>query len=255
MTVPGSFAEIVSTFWLVGAVFLRIGSAFFFAPGYGEQSVSIRVRLAVALAFSAVIAPVQAPFLPESPPGISQMIEFASLEILIGLFIGIIARGMIFLLEKTGVIISQSISLSQMLGNVGTPMPVISHLLVSVGLALIFSTSLANQMLYSLALSYNITWPEISDVVSYFAQKKIEFITFITGKSVKLASGVIALIFVYNLFIGFSNKAMPQLMVSFIGIPFVSLMSIMFLQQHGELLLEIWQNSAASILMLPFESQ
>ncbi|MGJ8603544.1 MAG: flagellar biosynthetic protein FliR [Marivita sp.] len=250
----GFLDEISGQIWLVFAVFLRIAPAISLAPGYGESYVSVRVRLAVAGFLSIAAAPVLQPHLPATQLEGSALFIFALREITIGSFIGIMARGMIFLLEKAGTIISQTVSLAQMLGNAAAPMPVISHILTTTGIAILYSTSLADQMLYAFVASYFVELLNIQDLWGYFAAKITELVNFIFNNAVVLASGFASLFFVYYLCIGFINKAMPQFMVSFIGIPFVALLSMYFLHQHFELLLTVWQDKALSILMMPFEA-
>jgi flagellar biosynthetic protein FliR len=240
--------------WLIGAVFLRIGPALSMAPGYGETFVSPRVKLVVALLFSAAAAPVLEPYLPQGRLAGRALVVFVLLEITIGFFIGLVSRGIIFLLQKAGAVISQSISLAQMLGNTAEPLPVMSHVLTTAGLAILFSTSLANQMLFGFVLSYTVSIPSLDEITGYSAEKITELMNYLFNHGVVLASGVASALFVYYLVIGFINKAMPQFMVSFIGIPFVALYSIYFMQQHSELLLRVWQEKALIILMMPFES-
>ncbi|MCL3881692.1 flagellar biosynthetic protein FliR [Marivita sp. GX14005] len=249
----GVFNEIAGQIWLVAAVFIRIAAALSMAPGYGEKSVSVRVRLPIAFFLSLAIAPVVEPYLPERPPDGREMALFLLRETGFGLFLGLCARGIVFLLEMTGTVISQTISLAQMLGTATEPMPVISHILTVTGLALIFTTSLGDQIIYAFVASYYAELPSWSDLVSHFAKTTTALLDFLFRNAVLLGSGFIGLFFVYYLFIGFVNKAMPQFMVSFIGIPFVALFSIYFLLAHGELLLTVWQEKARTILMMAFE--
>lgn len=253
--IEGTFTELMSQFWLVAAVFLRIGPAFSLAPGYSETYVSARVRLSVALCFSAVLAPALEPHLPKEALTGADLLKFTLRETTVGFFIGLMSRGMIFLLEKAGAIISQTISLSQMLGNATTPMPVVSHILTTTGLAILFSTTLADQMLYSFAAGYSLQSPSIATLTGFFAAKTTELVNYIFNHGVFLSAAFLSLMIVYYLFVGFINKAMPQFMVSFIGIPFVALFSIHFLYQHHELLLETWQEKTRLILMMPYEAR
>ncbi|PWL34733.1 flagellar biosynthetic protein FliR [Marivita sp. XM-24bin2] len=247
-------AEFSDQFWLIGAVFLRIGPAFYLAPGFGENYVSVRIRLAAALVFAAAISPVLEPHIPAVRPAGAEFLVFMLRETATGLFIGLFGRGMIFLLEQAGTIISQSISLAQMLGNATEPIPVIGHFLVTTGIAILYSTSLADQMLYAFAASYTAQLPSPELLASFFASKITSLVNLVFTQAVVLSSGFLSLMFVYYLCIGFINKAMPQFMVSFIGIPFVALFSIYFLYLHFDLLLDVWQEKALSILMMPFVS-
>ncbi|MFP7569306.1 flagellar biosynthetic protein FliR [Marivita sp. S2033] len=247
-------SELTDQVWLVFAVFLRIAAAISLAPGYGESYVSARVRLIIALFLSVAIAPVLQPYLPAESLEARDLFFFAIKEVSFGIFIGLFARGIVYLLELAGTMISQTVSLSQMLGNATEPMPVMSHILTVTGLALIFSTTLDDQIVYAFAASYFVELPIWAEIWGYFAEKSSELLNFLFVNAVVLSSGFISLFFVYYLFIGFVNKAMPQFMVSFIGIPFVALYSIYFLQIHHELLLTVWRERALTILMMPFES-
>jgi flagellar biosynthetic protein FliR len=108
-------------------------------------------------------------------------------------------------------------------------------------------------MLYGFAAGYTAQWPAWSELGGYFAATITSMMNFIFNHAVVLSAGFGSLMFVYYLCIGFINKAMPQFMVSFIGIPFVALFSIYFLHQHSEFLLTVWQDKALTILMMPFE--
>jgi flagellar biosynthetic protein FliR len=98
--IDGFFAEMSNQIWLVAATFLRIGPAFYLAPGFGERYVSVRVRLSVAGMFAVAIAPVLAPHVPATVPAGAELLKFGLLETTIGVFIGLMSRGIIYLLEK-----------------------------------------------------------------------------------------------------------------------------------------------------------
>ena len=250
----GFIDEVMGHFWLVAAIFLRMGPAISLSPGFGESFVSTRIKLATALTFSVAVAPVAEPYLPDIALSGTSLFWFVLIETLIGFFLGIMARATIILLEKAGAVISQSVSMAQMLGNATEPMPVIGHVLMTAGLAFFFSTSLVDQMLHAFAASYIAEIPSLSDILAYFARQVTRALNFVFNHGVVLASGFMSLFFVYYLCIGFINKAMPQFMVSFIGIPFVALLSIYVLHQHSELILTVWQDKAMTLLRMPFES-
>ena len=67
----GALAELLgltqTLLWQGFVTFLRVGPALSLLPAFGEQSVPMRVRLALALAFTAIAAPAVAP-VPNDPP-------------------------------------------------------------------------------------------------------------------------------------------------------------------------------------------
>ncbi|SHH64298.1 flagellar biosynthetic protein FliR [Marivita hallyeonensis] len=250
----GLLNDVTIELWYVFAVFLRIGPAMASAPGFGHNLVPVRSRLLTGLMLSAALAPVVQESLPATPPEFDKLARFILFETMIGLFFGLIARSVLHLLEMAGMMISQSVSLSQMLGNTVEPMPVISHILTVSALAIIFSTSLANEILVSFVLTYELEIPSVSDALAFAAMTWTKLINYIFVQAFVLASGFISIFLIYYLAIGFSNKALPQLMVSFIGIPFVSLYSIYLLLKHSEPILSVWQQKALQILEMPMSA-
>ncbi|MFP7674694.1 flagellar biosynthetic protein FliR [Marivita sp. S0852] len=228
MMIEGLTQELNSQLWLVYAIFLRVGPAISLMPGYGEKSVPPQVKVMLALFLSSAAAPILEPFLPPEPPLGKELLYFTVRETTVGFFLGLISRGALFLLQKAGAVISQSVSLSQMLGNAVDPMPVISHILTVSGLALFFTTPLSDHAIFALLSSFHLDLSSLSNLWGFFAENVIALISYVTERGITLSAGFIALFSIYYLFTGFTNKAMPQFMITFIGIPFVSLLSIFF---------------------------
>ncbi|MFA5538798.1 MAG: flagellar biosynthetic protein FliR, partial [Gemmobacter sp.] len=69
--------------WAGFLVFVRVGAMMALLPAFGEQMVPPRVRLVVTLAFTAVVAPVVFPALPDAP-GVLAVLA----EAVVGLMLG-----------------------------------------------------------------------------------------------------------------------------------------------------------------------
>ena len=83
-------------------VFLRVGAAMAVLPAFGEQVVPMRVRLALTLAFTLIVAPAVAPetlALAERPNG---WIRALATEVLTGLILGIGLRLFVHALQTAG---------------------------------------------------------------------------------------------------------------------------------------------------------
>ena len=103
-------------------VFLRVGAAMALMPAFGEQLLPMRVRLALAVAFTLIVLPALGPALPVA--GFSPAL-FA--EVLIGLLLGVMLRLFVLALQVAGTMIAQSISLSQLFGGTdGEPTTVLA---------------------------------------------------------------------------------------------------------------------------------
>lgn len=255
MTVDGSIvSELQNQLWLVFAVFLRIGPAIALSPGFGETSTPARVKLVLALILSAAIVPIVENRLPTDDFTHQQAFHFALTETVFGFFMGLISRGVLFLLEQTGIVISQAVSLAQLVGNSTELLPVIGHILTVAGLAVIMAGPLGDQIIFSFAYSYHLTVDTLESIFGTIAELSSELLNYIFNHGMAIAGSFVTLFFVYYLFTGFVNKGMPQFMVSFVGIPFVALVSIIYLHRHAELILTVWQERSLSILMMPFEA-
>ena len=78
--------------------------------------------------------------------------------------------------------------------------------------------------------------PDTGKAAYYVAKKSMSVFSF----AVALALPFLLLSFVYNLMLGFLNKAMPQLMVSFVGMPFITGAGIVLLALSTSGLLLVW---------------
>ena len=87
-------------------VFSRLGAAVMLIPGVGEAFVPARVRLLVALTITAVMFPVVAPLLPETPNSVISVVLLLFGEITVGIFIGSVARILATALTTTGTIVA-----------------------------------------------------------------------------------------------------------------------------------------------------
>ena len=131
----------VTGLWLGVFVFFRVGAAMAVLPAVGDQMLSVRVRLVLALILTVAVLPAVADLLPREEPDVALMLRGVMTETLNGLVLGLALRMFVFALQTAGSIAAQSTSLSQLVGNAGTdPMPALGHILMTAGLALLMLT-------------------------------------------------------------------------------------------------------------------
>ncbi|SPF81222.1 flagellar biosynthetic protein FliR [Pseudoprimorskyibacter insulae] len=211
--------------WGVMSAFLRVGAMMAVLPGLGERSIPMRVKLGLAIAFAVVVdAAIQDNR--AAPPSVMVMIQ----EPFVGLLLGLSLRMFVFALQTAGTIAAQSTSLSQLLGAAGSdPMPALGHVLTLSGLTFLMITGFHVKAAQFLILSYHLfpfgTWPDPSWVGQWG--------TALTSRAFSIAFQLAApfclISLIYNLALGAINKAMPQLMVAFIGAPFITLSALALL--------------------------
>lgn len=238
--------------WAGLLVFLRIGAVVSLAPGFGEQGVPMRVRLAVALAFALCVLPMMGPLMPD-PAGAAAGLRMAAAEVLAGLLFGIALRLMVLALQTAGSMVAQSVSLAQIAGGgiAADPAPAAGHLLVAGGIALAMTAGLHLRLAAYLIESYALippgTFPSAEAVVS--AGVGVVAQSFALAFSLALPFVIAALL--YNVTLGFINRAMPQLMVAFVGAPLITFGGLLLLFVSAPLLLMVWVNGLAVFMADP----
>lgn len=227
------------------AVFARMSLFIFLLPGIGEQAIPTRIRLAIAMALTLLILPVVLHPDMARPQTISAAAGLIGKESLFGLFLGLSFRLMIFGLQIVGNIVAQSLSLSQVLGEgIATePNTTISTILMLSGVALLVTMNFHTEAFYLFVQSYE-AFPIGSNIdfdgLAYSLSQRAMDIFRI---SLSLSFPFLLLNFAYNLMLGFLNKAMPQLLVSFVGMPAITGVGILLLALCADVVMSLWLES------------
>jgi flagellar biosynthetic protein FliR len=238
---------------LAFVVFLRVGAAMALFPAFGERSVPERVRLMLALAFTAVIlpavAPVLRPVLAAHPmPGL-----FVLSETVAGLAIGAVIRLFVLVLQMAGSMAAQATSLAQIFGGQNAdPQPAIGHVLLIGGLALAVMLGLHVRLAEMLILSYDVLPPlglPGAELLSAWGTSRV---VHAFGLAFTLAAPFVIASLVYNVALGVINRAMPQLMVAFVGAPAITAGGLILLLLTAPILLSIWSEALMRFLADPF---
>lgn len=228
-----------ASFWHMAIVFLRVGTMVFLLPAIGERFVPTNVKLSIALVFTVIVAPavpVQA-----APNSMLLYAGIAVGEGLIGLALGFVVRIFVMTLQTTGAIAAQSTSLAQAFGGLGAePMPAIGSFLFFSGTALAVILGLHVKVAEFLIGSYQLfpvgELPPASELAHWIVTRVSKSFSM----SFSLAAPFVITAVIYNLTLGFINRAMPQLMVSFVGAPVIIMGSLFILMVASSLILSHW---------------
>ncbi len=222
-------------------VFLRIGAMAAVLPGFGEQIVPLRARLAVAVAFTLVVAPAAAPLLPEAPQTPPAFALLAATEAVAGLALGIGLRLFVMTLQTAGTMAAQATSLAQFFGGANAdPQPAIAQVLVMGGLALAMLAGLHVRLAELMLMSYALMPPGEFARPSMLAEWGIARVSAAFSLAFRLAMPFVIISLLYNMTLGAINKAMPQLMVAFVGAPAITFAGLALLLLSAPLALPIW---------------
>lgn len=230
-------------------VFLRIGAALALLPAFGEQTVPPRIRLVIALAFTAIVTPAAMPQIPGEPT-----LLMAASEVMAGLALGAVFRMMIMALNIGGAIIAQATSLSQIAGGAAPePQPAVGHLLTAAGLALAVMADLHVKLAEALILSYRVMPTGALPTAAEFSTWGLAQTAHAFALGFSLAAPFTIAALMYNLALGAINRAMPALMVSFIGAPALSAGGLALLAFLAPILLGVWVMALQNFFAAPFE--
>lgn len=212
----------------------------------------MRIKLVIALMFTMIVAP--------AVPMISQPADLVVLgllvlsETIVGLALGIAIRLFVLALQTAGSIAAQATSLAQILGGAAVePIPAIGYVLVIAGLALAVMSGLHVQAAEYLIYSYEIFPVGEFPTASILAEWGISRISHAFSLAFALAAPFVIISLIYNLTLGVINRAMPQLMVAFVGAPVITFGGLFLLFVCSPMLLQIWADSISSFFANPME--
>lgn len=223
-------------------VFLRFSSMVLVLPGLSERYVSVRHRLAIAVVLTLFLAPLVGDMTGYSLP--DDIVWSAAIwpEILIGSLLGIAIRAMVFCLQLLGAIVAQSISLTQILGaNVATDaQSTVSNILVISGLTIIMISGFMEAILMTAVQSY-VSFPlGFEPNLSRLLEMLVHTLRLVTELALQLAAPFLFIALYYNAALAVINRAMPQLLVSFIGAPAIIAVSLALLMISAKPMMSTW---------------
>lgn len=238
----------VSNQWTLAAllVFARIGAISALLPAFGERTIPTRIRLAIAVSFTMIVLPAAGPMQVAHP------LATLGIEAAIGLFFGMILRLTVFALQIAGQVAANATSLSQVFGGAAAdPQPAIANLLFFAGLAL---AALADLHVFAAGMmiaTYDVFPPGVPPSGDFLLQLALFRLTDSFGIALALAMPFLAVSLLYNVALGIINRAMPQLMVAFVGAPAITAGALALLFLCGPLMLTVWRNWMIGVVQNP----
>lgn len=231
-------------------VFVRLGAVIALMPGVGEAIVPARVKLALSLLLTAALTPIVAASAPVQPTALPLAILS---EAVIGLGLGLMFRLMIVALNIAAVIIAQSTSLAQMFpGIAGEASTASANLMSYVALALFLAGGFHVKIVESLIAFYDLVPLGAQAPLRDLAHGFVSAVSRTTSTAFSLAAGFVVVSLIYNFGIGLANRAMPQLMLTMIAAPALSIIAFLFLGHSLPQILTAWGDTLA-LIATPFK--
>ncbi len=212
--------------------FARIGTAMMLMPGTGDSFVSPRVRLHVAAAISLMLFPMAVPYIPDPLPDTFGIFTLVTMEFVIGMFFGAVARTLIAALDTAGMAISLSSGLAN--GQLFNPTiasqgSIMGAFLSVTGVVLIFATDMHHLLFLGVMESYELfplgALPDMGSMADLMARYVMT--SFAIG--IKFAAPFIVFTILVYASMGVLARVMPQIQVLILALPLQILVSITLL--------------------------
>jgi flagellar biosynthetic protein FliR len=235
--------------WAAALAFVRIGAMVALMPGLGDPAVPQRVKLALVVAFTLVVAPLLADSVGGQEP------SFLALggEAVAGLILGVGLRLFIVALQTAAAIIAQATTLSQLFsGTAPEPQPAIGNLFVIAAVALAMMAGLHVRAAELVLLSYDILPAGGRPSAAAAADWSLALVSRTFSLAFTLAAPFVIASMLYNLALGAINRAMPTLMVSMVGAPALTLGALALLSIATPVILAVWLAAFGEHFAQPF---
>ena len=160
MQIDVSFLPALGATFLL--IFARTGTMIMLLPGIGEQGISPRMRLTVALILAAVLVPLHRNSYHIDAGALGPAVVMVVEEILIGAVLGLTARLTISALEVAGSVIAQQLGLGFVTAvdpSQGEQGMILSNFLTMLAITLFFATDMHHLVLAALNDSYTLFEP------------------------------------------------------------------------------------------------
>jgi flagellar biosynthetic protein FliR len=203
-------------------LFARVGAAAMLLPGLGEQEVSPQIRLALGIGMVPLLLPALAPNLPSAPDDAAEAVRLVVLEILIGVWLGGLARLVTLAFAIAGQVVALMLGLASALvpdAQLGGQSTATSRMFALLAIVLVLGTGLYMLPLRALAQSYAVlpagaAWPA-GDAAEAFTQAAGESFAL----ALQLAAPFILGAMVLNVALGLLSRLAPQVQIYFVAIP------------------------------------
>jgi flagellar biosynthetic protein FliR len=218
-----------ATFMLV---FARTGTMMMFLPGLGEQNVSARLRLTIALMLAAILVPLHRADYHVDAGALGPAIVMLVEEILIGAVLGLTARLTISALEVAGSVIAQQLGLGFVTAvdpTQGEQGMILGTFLSLLGVTMFFATDMHYLVIAALNDSYTLFAPGELPSTGDVAALMTKTVSGAFRIGIQLSAPFLAFGLLFNLGLGVLSRLMPQMQVFFVALPLSILIGFLFL--------------------------
>ena len=249
MNIDVSFLPATAAAFLL--VFARIGTMLMLLPGFGEQNVSARVRLTIAIVLAAVLLPLHRSAYQIDTSALGPVMVLLVEEIIIGAVLGMSARLTISSLEVAGSVIALQLGLGFVTGLdsiQGEQGVLVGNFLTMLGVTLFFATDMHHLVIAALSDSYTLFEPGEVPAVGDAAALVTKIISGAFRVGVQLSAPFLAFGLLFNIGLGVLSRLMPQIQVYFVALPASIAIGFLFLMLALGTMMGLFLDYAGGVL-------
>jgi len=213
-------------------IFARTGTMVMLLPGLGEQNISARLRLTIAIVLAAVLLPLHSKAYQIDTSALGPVIVMLVEEILIGAVLGLTARLTISALEVAGSVIAQQLGLGFVTAvdpTQGEQGAIVGNFLTMLGVTLFFATDMHYLVIAALNDSYTLFEPGEVPATGDVAALVTKTVSGAFRIGIQLSAPFLVFGLLFNLGLGVLSRLMPQMQVFFVALPLSILLGFLFL--------------------------
>ncbi len=245
-TLLGSLPE-----WAFGLtlVLCRVGGVCMLLPGLGEAEVPMNIRAGMALLLTLLVLPLIVPGLPAAPASPMALLGWIAGEIMIGLWLGWLARLPMLALPMAGQFAAGALGLSNVLQPdplLGPQASALSRLFGLAAPVLLLHSGLYALPLTALVTSYRLLAPGRWLAGGDLALSVTDAVSDSFALSLQLGAPFVAAGMVWQIALGVLARLVPQLQVYFAAMPGQILGGLVLLALLSAGMMETWQAALAA---------
>ena len=230
MKIDVSFLPAIGATFLL--IFARTGTMMMLMPGIGEQNVSPRMRLTIAVILAAVLLPLHRADYHFDAGALGPAIVMLVEEIVIGAVLGLTARLTISALDVAGSVIAQQLGLGFVTSidpTQGEQGAILGNFLTLLGVTLFFATDMHYLVIAALNDSYTLFAPGEVPASGDVAALVTKTVSGAFRIGIQLSAPFLIFGLLFNLGLGVLSRLMPQMQVFFVALPASISIGLLFL--------------------------
>jgi flagellar biosynthesis protein FliR len=227
-------------------VLARAGGVVMLLPGVAETGVPAMVRAGIAGALALLLTPGIAPLVPAVPAAPALAAAMVLAELLVGLWLGFLARVLVLALPMAGQILAMLLGVSSVLQpdpEMGSQTSALGRLFGLAAPAIVLASGLYVLPIAALAHSYRLIAPGAMLPAGAGAASVAHAVAAGFGLALRLCAPVLLATVVWNVAAGLLARAAPRVQVYFLAMPAQILGGLAILAVLSAAMLGAWQDA------------